>query len=65
MGRLEMELGLKQRSFLIHHCEILRRIWSLELLDLQRLMGLKMEDNFRIRQDRTLMDRYLEYLLVP
>jgi hypothetical protein len=64
MGRLEMELGLEQRSFLIHHCDILRRIQLLELMDLKRLLGLTMEDSFRIRQDRTLMGRYLEHLLV-
>jgi hypothetical protein len=33
-------------------------------MDLKRLLGLTMEDSFRIRQDRTLMGRYLEHFLV-
>jgi hypothetical protein len=64
MGRLEIKLGLEQRTLLIHHCDILWRIWSLELMELKRLMGVKMEDSLRLRQDRTLMGRYLDQSLV-
>jgi hypothetical protein len=64
MGRLEMKLGLEHRTLLIHYCDILWRIWSLELMDLKRLMGVKMEDSLRLRQDRTLMGRYLDHSLV-
>jgi hypothetical protein len=39
-------------------------MWSLELMDFQRLMGVKMEDSLRLRQDRTLMGRYLDQSLV-
>ena len=56
MGRMEMELVQQQRSFLIHHCDILRRMCSLEL----DYLRLKMEDSLHIRQDKTLMGRYLE-----
>jgi hypothetical protein len=64
MGRLERKLGLELRTLLIHYCDILWRIWSLELMELKRLMGVKMEDSLRLRQDRTLMGRYLDHSLV-
>ena len=59
-----MKLGLEQRTLLIHHCDILLRIWSLELMEIKCLMGVKMEDSLRLRQDRTLMRRYLNQSLV-
>ena len=64
LGSLEIELGFKHRNFHFHHCEILRLMYSMELMDLKRLMGLKMVDIISIRQDGILKSGYLNHLFV-